>query len=267
MKEDFLESLENEITKIQSDTVWKREIRDLVVWLSPVSYNSQLIINSVYDNSELGSSVVFESKRTTLSHSIVGLGQIDLRPYKNSYDFKKVNKEGRTVKCSLQDYMYSKIENWPCQFVDDVFEVYADLMESYQRDNLKNIKFENRKTPQELLREFEENAAEIRESLGLPRMVEQVFEPVSSLDPEEDKQEWVDPLKDNVSPFESLPVAPAPAPAPFNLEDQEAVEAAYHNRKRNDYVQESVPVLDSRPLEIDQVIPRGNINPRFARPK
>jgi len=221
MSEDFLADLETTLASISEDRMWKRTIGGVEIWFAPTPYDGTLKVNEVYENATLGGNVVLESKRTTLSFSIVGLNDVDLRPHRGQFIFPKKNPDGKTTKTSLSDYLYRKISTWPAQYVDDVFEVFGDLMESYRRDNLIEVEFENKKTPREELSELEARAAEIREALGMPAMVEsrKVQEEDSETN-EEGPDFYHDPLA-NISPFErvsqdepTIPPPPSPIPVP-----------------------------------------------------
>lgn len=223
MSDDFLAELETTLSSISEDKMWKRTIGGVEIWFIPTPYDGSLKVNEVYADSTLGGNVVLESKRTTLSYSIVGFDNVDLRPYRGQFVFPKKNPDGKVVKTSLTDYLYRKILSWPGLYVDDVFEVLADLMETYRRENLIAVEFENKKTPREELSELESRAAEIREELGMPQMVEarefQRTEESENESPDQD-MDYHDPLK-NISPFArvpqdepTIPPPPSPIPAP-----------------------------------------------------
>jgi hypothetical protein len=171
---DFIEELEKAVTNAGSDKVWKRTVGDIELWFSPMSFVGQEKTNETMGRDDLGVNVVYESKRVTLSHSIVGIGKLDFRPWRNGTAvFPIVNKEGKTVKVPLEKYLYEKMTSWGGQFVDDVFSVYADLIESHQKDNLKDIRFENAKDPKMELLELEARASELRRQLNMPPLVEE----------------------------------------------------------------------------------------------
>ena len=64
------------------------------------------------------------------------------------------------------------MSGWSSQFIDDCFSVLADLLETDQKTNLKEIKFENAKDPREELKELESRVRDLRESLSMPSLVE-----------------------------------------------------------------------------------------------
>jgi hypothetical protein len=78
-------------------------------------------------------------------------------------------------------------------------------METHQKENLADIKFENAKDPEQELRELEEKVAELRQALGKPQMVE--AKPVPEAAPDAPEQ-----------PAESAPAEP---------EQQASVEVAF----------------------------------------
>jgi hypothetical protein len=181
--DDFIAELERSISKLGAEKIWKRQIGETEIWFSPISLYAQEKISEMMNNSEsLGINIVHETKRITLSFAISGINGTDLRPYRDiAPSFPTVGKDGRTTKVTLDKYLYTKMIGWSAQFIDDAFTVYTDLIESHQKENLANIKFENQKSPEEELSELESRAAEIREALGKPKLVEErVVEPVAS---------------------------------------------------------------------------------------
>jgi hypothetical protein len=118
--------------------------------------------------------VINETKRVTLSFSIVGINELDLREYRDNIPrFPGISKDGSKVKVTLDRYIYNKMTYWGAQYIDDVFSVFADLIETDQKENLKNIKFENAKDPESELEELQKKVDELREALGKPRLVEE----------------------------------------------------------------------------------------------
>lgn len=170
---DFIEELEKAVTNAGSDQVWKRTVGDVVLWFSPMTFVGQEKTNETLGRDDLGVNVVYESKRVTLSNSIVGIGNLDFRSWRAGQAvFPIINKEGKNVKVPLEKYLYEKMATWGGQYVDDVFSVYADLIESHQKENLKEIRFENAKDPKLELLELEARAAELRKQLNMPPLVE-----------------------------------------------------------------------------------------------
>lgn len=178
--DDFLADLERNITNLGSTKHWKRQFGDTTIWLSPITLFGQERVNETINsaNENAGLNLINETKRVTLSHSIVGINDIDLREYRDSVPrFPSSSKDGKIVKVTLDKYVYNKMITWGAQLVDDIFSVFADLIESEQKENLKNIKFENAKDPLEELEELEAKVAVMRESLGKPPLVEKPEEP------------------------------------------------------------------------------------------
>lgn len=186
--DDFIAELEKNISKVGADKVWKRKIGDTEIWFSPISLYAQERISEMMNNSEqLGINVLHETKHLMLSFAITGINGIDLRPYRDIAPyFPVVGKDGKTTKVSLDKYLYQKMTSWSGQFIDDAFSVYTDLIETHQKENLANIKFENSKTPQDELKELEERVAELKKELNqnAPE-APPVAKPESSVAPEE----------------------------------------------------------------------------------
>lgn len=176
MDDTFFQELDAHITNAGTDKVWKKQVGHILVWFSPIPYTAQLKANQTILDEELGTSAVQETKRVALSHSIVGFDAFDLREFRNSGPvFPMTVMEGRTpksVKVELHKYVYLKMAGWDSEMVDAAFEVFADLMESNKKEIVRDIKFENLKDPAEELMELEARAAELREGLNLPRMIE-----------------------------------------------------------------------------------------------
>lgn len=168
--DDFIAELEKNINKIGAEKVWKRRIGDTEVWFSPISLYAQEKIAEMMNNSEqMGMNVLHETKHLMLSYAISGINGIDFRPYKDVAPYFPITgKDGKMTKVTLDKYLYHKMTNWSGQFIDDAFSVYTDLIETHQKENLANIKFENSKTPEEELADLEARVAELRKELNKP---------------------------------------------------------------------------------------------------
>lgn len=170
MDKDFLAKLDEKITNVGSEVAWKRTIGGRVIWLSPVSQTSNMKITETMTNEELGIHMLTEVKRVTLSHSIVGIDDIDLREFDVFGPFD--TKDGKKVNLTKDKYLYAKLATWGAQFIDNVFSVFSDLMQTYEKETLREVEFENKKEPREELLELEARARSLREELGLPRLAE-----------------------------------------------------------------------------------------------
>ena len=171
---DFIDDLEKSMSGVGASTVWKRKFGDTVMWLSPITFRGQEAITELLGQADkVGINIINETKRMTLSHTIVGIGDTDLTAYRDGDPiFPSVGRDGRPAKVQLDRYIHHKIMKWSSQLVDDIFNVLGDLMETHSKENLAEIKFENAKDPEQELRELEDRVAELRESLGKPRLVE-----------------------------------------------------------------------------------------------
>lgn len=187
MDESFFQELDAHITNVGTDKCWKRRVGDVNIWFSPIPYDGQIQANEALaslsklaesENSDGGSGVdaIQETKRITLAHAIVGFDEFDLRKFRFAGPcipvIQSVSGKEKQVKVELHKYIRTKIAGWGSEFVDTAFDVFADLMETYKRDIVKDIKFENLKDPKEELAELEMKAAQIRDQLNLPPMVE-----------------------------------------------------------------------------------------------
>lgn len=177
MDQEFLQQLEEQFTNVGVEKIWKRKIGERTIWFSPISNVGQEKVNQTLSRQDLGPNILIESKKVTLSFSIVGIDDVDLTDYRNAGPvFPSVNKEGKTVKVSLDMYIYNKFRTWGGQFIEDAFDIFADLMETYTKENLKDIKFDNAKDPAVELAELEERVSELRKVLGKPDLVESMGE-------------------------------------------------------------------------------------------
>ena len=241
---DFITELDVALSNVGSDQVWKRTLNGVELWISPLQVVGQEKVAEVITRTDLGSNIISESKRMTLAHAIVGINGHDLREYRGGAAvFPVTNKEGKQVKTTLDRYLYQKIGAWGAQFIDDTFSVYADLMESFQKENLKDIKFENAKDQHEELAELQARVYELRSELGLPMLV----------DPNDPKPEEVETAPEVVQEEQ-------PGFNPFTV--QQAKEQAKEAPRE--------PVRQQVPVEITtkSTVPNGDplvISPAAAR--
>jgi hypothetical protein len=177
--DDFLAELEASFTNLGSNKHWKRQIGDVTLWFSPITMHGQTKVTELLNSADtMGMNVINETKRVTLSYSIVGINDLDLREYRDTTPrFPLPGKDGKMTKVTLDRYLYHKMLNWSSQFVDDAFSVLTDLIETDQKENLKNIKFENAKNAETELAELEARASFLRQELGKPQLVEAKPEP------------------------------------------------------------------------------------------
>ena len=231
---DFIEELERAMTGTGSDKVWKRTVGGVEIWFSPITVPAQEKVQLTLQRTDLGPNLVLESKRTTLAHAIVGINGVDLTPYRaGAAVFPITNKEGKRIKVRLEEYIHWKMATWGGQFVDDVFSVFSDLIDTHQTENLKEVKFENAKDPRVELLELEARAAELRDQLGMPSMVEagssaagapvdrvESIEPNRAPDDETEAlaKDSVDPDFDPFKPVRRDPVPQHVADAEANME-------------------------------------------------
>jgi hypothetical protein len=220
MDQDFLKQLEQEVTDVGTDEFWKRQIGNKLIWLSPVTTSGQTKVREVMMSDDLGSNSVYEAKKITLSQAIVGINQLDLRPYRKSKEpiFPVFDSRvGAEVKVDLPTYILYKISDWGSEFVDATFDVFADLMALHKKDILKEIKFEGTQDPMAELAEIEDRAAIIREQLNLPPKVEFQTEKESKEAPPKAPLEPPPPEATKVAfdPFERAPSTPKASETPI----------------------------------------------------
>lgn len=271
---DFIRDLEAAITNVGSDVSWERKVGSVSLVFSPLTVLAQERVTEQITKMD-GPTIIAESKRATLAHAIVGIGGIDLRGHRGSVSFPGKSRDGKSVNVSLDKYVYEKIGSWGAQFVDDVFEVYSDLMESYQKANLKDVKFENAKNPYDELVDLEMRVHELRGQLGKPHLVEAGSAEAAGTEDDEEPAPAA-PVREEFSPFAKVPEArPAPAPsveerAAAIAEEDGGLDEAFQRaaaaapRERMDVVDApAVRRADVKPPVLDP--PSVNRNPRFSR--
>lgn len=301
---EFIAELDRDLSDLGSDKVWKRTIGGVELHISPLTLIGQEKVAETIANSELGAAIVAESKRTTLAHAIVGIGKRSLREYRHGPAvFPSKGRDGKPIKVPLEKYMHDKLATWGHEFVDNLFDVYADLMETHKRENLKDIKFDHLKTPAEEHAELLVRIAELRQQLELPPLVAATeqdlqeekeqkaeeaavkgFDPFSTpaATPEEDLP-LVGDLPPDVKP-KYVPRAPHVPTGASNLDPPDLnlkfeaehaaaaeLEAAFEKSSpsspppvRDDVLEHPTKVVPVEPPSIDKVVvPR---NPRFAVP-
>jgi len=290
MDDKFFEDLDNALTGVGTDTVWKRRIGGHEFWFSPINYESRIKINDTLQNAELGSIMLAETKRITLSFAICGFDNNDFTQYRNSgHQFQVPDRArpGNFKKVNFSDWLYEKILGWDDQLIMDCFSVYADLMETHQANNLKEVKFENLQSPYEEMLELMGKIAEVRDRLGLPHLVD----PATSDD--FDERPFPEPKNTRTdkaieeptnSPFEPIHKDQQDSMRSLNQAKTEIkkTEEPVLGNPGADILQETSPKKPFVPQQDDDVIdtptfkpttkpiidsPPLNLNPRFAHPK
>lgn len=295
MDEDFLRQLDEALTNVGSDKYWERKIGGHVVWLSPVPFKSQHKINELLANENLGPNVIGEVKRMTMAYSIVGFDGFDLRPYRDESPKFKIydHREKKNVKVALHKYLYGKIEDWGTEWVDSAFEVFADILETIRKENLKEIKFDNAKDSKEELAELEEKVRDLRDELGMPPLVEL---DMKSAEPRVDALNTVpapaptasvetQPEEPEFNPFRKIPTEAVPNSSSDFIQDQNPSISVIQDQVKHEIIDSHVTtstadnpyigsgrsdIIEQRSnreaanLEIDQTRPQS-VNPRFKR--
>ncbi len=173
MDETFFTELEAKISNVGADEYWKRTVGGREVWFSPITAHGQAKVQEMLTKSDFAGNALNETKRVTLSHAITGIDNIDLSQYRHAPPaFGPMLISGKNLKVDLHTYLYHKLAHWGQQFIDDCFDIYADLMETHQRNNLKDVKFENSKNPHDELAELMVRVTELRTRLDLSPLVE-----------------------------------------------------------------------------------------------
>lgn len=288
MDENFFKQLDEALTSVGADKYWERKIGDHTVWLSPVPFDSQHKINELLTNESLGSNVIAEIKRTTISYAIVGFDGFDLRPYRNETPQFPVfdHREKKNVKVALHRYVYTKMGEWGTEWVDSVFSVFSDILESIRKENLKEVKFENAKDQREELAELEEKVHDLRLELGMPPLVE-VKDEDEEKPEEKPRRDEIKEEEPAFNPFQKMPTSapenvftdatphvsntPVQVPnvpvaetpvRPILIEGATSSPEKPYIAGQNNDVLERRPVREADPpIQIDPV--RQSVNPRF----
>lgn len=243
MDDDFFEELDRKVSNPVADVSWERTIGGVDIVFAPIDFEHQAKVNETLQRDDLGTQVLQETKRISMAAAIVGVNGMDLRKLSG----KKLIIQGRDGKKKSVDvagYMYEKMRGWDSEFLDACFSVFADLMDSHRKKLVDAVAFENAKDPREELLELEARAAEIREGLEMPPLVEVGSEAArteSDFTPE-DREELEDQEAPDFDPFEVQPPPEAPpSPAPPQAPSDESLE----------------PPLEDIPEEAFQAAARG----------
>ena len=281
MDDNFFKQLDEALTNVGSDKYWERKVGGHVVWLSPVPFKSQQKINELL-NQDLGTNVIGEVKRMTMSYAIVGFDGFDLRPYRNDTpQFQMFDShEKKQVKVVLHKYLSYKMEEWGIEWVDSVFNVFADIMESIKKENLKEVTFENARNKREELAELEEKTRDLRSELGMPQLVEEKPEdkdktsapaPVSApAEPEPFNPFRKIPEAAVTSTASAVPVPVVPTAAPSTPQVVLDAQGTTSSPEKPYVASRGEEVIEARserpappPIEIDPK--RQSVNPRFKQ--
>jgi hypothetical protein len=293
MDADFLKELDDKFSNVGREVIWKKKIGEHTIWFSPPAQDDQMKINETMSDDSLGIHIFSEVKKRTLAYSIVGIDDLDLTQIKVIGPVKDP-KTKKPVNVPIDKFIYVKVSEWGAQFVDDAFKVFADLMETHEKDNLKDITFENLKDPAVELAEAEARVDELRQQLGvnMPSEAEIAKAAAEELEEEEAEEEsGFDPFKppevsvrppQEPEPEPEEPVIPVPHIAPSTnvpevnertsqishvekaapkIEGDPSNPQALPSSKSDEVIDKSAPKIKKEEIKIDQV--KGNRNPRF----
>jgi hypothetical protein len=275
MDSDILQELDAKLSNIGHDQIWKRSIGGRIIWFISPSQTENMRINEIMSDETLGIHVLSEVKRVTLAFAIVGIDDIDLREYKvfgPIYD----SKTDKSIKVTKDKYLYIKMGAWGAQFMDDAFRVFSDVMSSYEKENLKEVKFENSKDPREELIELESRTTEIRLQLGMAPLVEAkelTVSPEEIEEAEEKEQEEASREQEKVEsaspPFDPFKTVRRPVSA----REEVAPEPVFVQPSRTQSVPSNInPSILQRASEFAEIEGLGKINvpagviPHIANP-
>lgn len=240
---DFLDELDKKVSNINLDIYWERVVGGHKIWLSPIDFAHQMKVKAVLQDNE-AKNVLDEIKRITLSGALTSFDGLDFRNKRQlGKIFKIKGMNGR--KDELVDFselLYRKIANWDAEFIDLVFEVFTDLMETHRKEMSKDVVFENSKSPREELEELEMKVAELRIRLKLPPLVE-----AKKLTEDETSEDFVPEESDDESSEESP-------------DESNSVEEFNPFERRVSVEQNSVSTSSTEPLETPPLQPVPELN-------
>lgn len=220
MDDDFFEELDRKVSNPAADVSWERTIGGVNIVFAPIDFEHQAKVNETLQRDDLGTQVLQETKRISMAAAIVGVNGVDLRKLAGK-QLTIQGRDGKKKSVDVAGYMYEKMRGWDSEFLDACFSVFADLMESHRKKLVDAVTFENAKDPREELLELEARAAEIREGLGMPPLVEAGSEAARTESDftADDREELEDQEAPDFDPFEvqpppEAPAAAAPPPAP-----------------------------------------------------
>lgn len=201
---ELLKSLEEKVTNIGSDELYKKQIGNFLIWFSPLTYTDQGFVQAALSATEENLNSINDAKLKALSRSIVGIDDIDLRPYRNGSKVFEISdlspgNRNKVVKVDLAKYIENKIMGWGQDFVDVAFDVYVDVSESTKKQFLSNVIFDNTKDPRVELAELETKVHELRSQLGLPLLEEKAGTQYKNLQGEPQEVEHDGPVPDIAS--------------------------------------------------------------------
>jgi hypothetical protein len=179
MESDIFQDLEKKVTNIGTDEIYKKKIGQLTVWFSPLNYVDQGFMQAALEDAANPNSLQ-TAKLKALARSIVGIDEIDLRPFRNSGpsftipDLKNPDNKSKKSKVDLAKYLEYKIHSWGQVFVDLAFDVFSDITETSKKKFSEGLVFDNAKDPRIELAELEVRVHELRSQLGLPVLEERV---------------------------------------------------------------------------------------------
>ena len=226
---DFLDELDKKVSNINLDIFWDKIIGGHKVRLSPIDFTHQMKVKAVLqNNNDEVNNVLDEIKRITISGALTGFDGLDFqnkRQLGKTFKIKGTNgKKDELV--DFSELLYRKLAHWDAEFIDLVFEVFTDLMETHRKEMSKDVVFENSKSPREELEELEMKVSELRMRLKLPPLVEAKKltedEVPENSEPEESSEESP-PDEEEFNPFEKK-VSVEPESINTGLEESSVVE-------------------------------------------
>ncbi len=296
MERDILAELDEQLTDVNLEKYWVKKVGDYELWLTVVDYENSNRVKKAMEG-EFGFE---EAKRRTLSAAIVGVNGVDFRPLRRAGKTLKVKGKvaGKDELVDLPEYVYRKIASWDVEFVEVVFDVYTDIMESHKKALLKDLVFENARTDEEELEFLEEKVAALRQKLDMPPLVaaaridlrddapeeEQEEDAPEEEEPSEEEQD-VPPSPPGTSfvgdenafdPFSAVPLAAqssAPSPLAVPIPSAEsampttpsAIERAMANRRGSLPIQPQVSAVPAQPFVAQPSVPEEVIEKSSAR--
>lgn len=276
---DFLESIDKAFTSIGMERRWTRRIAGRDFTFMPITYTgSHRWKDSVIQSVESTNSIL-DSRRIMLSEAIVGIGDIDFSNIDPSEKIFKVTVDGKSRAMNIREYLAHKMLGWDSQLIEDIFNVYADITESFSTENLKDVVFENVRDPKARLADLTSQVNELRSELNLeplidPDDVSVETSPHQMIQEEEDDSPQTVDIPERVERYTPVPSVLFPkkaeSPTPISQTPEPKTNPSKPYVPAN--VSEIIKGLDAEipekivvdPSRID-VVQEQSVNPRFRR--
>lgn len=205
MDDHSFEELDKIVSNIGREKRWTKKIGGRSIVFSPINTVIQTKMDQILGSKEAGPDFLTQTKIIALSGAIVAIDNANFEKYIDAGPVFGITISGKKTFVDLPTYLRNKMANWSSQWIDDAFSVYADCMETYQKENLNDIEFENKKDPIEEHAELMVRITQLRKQLGLPDLVESATIEEDTMDSVENREkEEFESSNKKFNPFNTL---------------------------------------------------------------